>query len=115
MGSCLVSGTWFLIVKVQRDSGFLALHYGFQSPGSRNSAIKISRIKKIQITLNARTHILLDYRCIPNIANTEDYPWREYKVGRGVEAKIPPLEDSLLMGVSKYLVMKFCKEPIAFV
>lgn len=52
MGSCLVSGTWFLIVKVQRDSGFLALHYGFQSPGSRNSAIKISRIKKIQITLN---------------------------------------------------------------
>ena len=62
-----------------------------------------------------RTHILLDYRCIPNIANTEDYPWREYKVGRGVEAKIPPLEASLLMGVSKYLVMKFCKEPIAFV
>ena len=34
MGSCLVSGTWILIVKVQRDSGFLALHYGFQSPGS---------------------------------------------------------------------------------
>ena len=22
-----------------------------------------------------RTHILLDYRCIPNIANTEDYPY----------------------------------------
>ena len=51
-----------------------------------------------------RTHILLDYRCIPNIANTEDYPWGEYKVGRGVEAKIPPLEVSLLMGVSKYLI-----------
>ena len=31
MGSYLVSGTWILIVKVQRDSGFLALHYGFQA------------------------------------------------------------------------------------
>ena len=50
-----------------------------------------------------------------NVANTEDYPWREYKVGRGVEAKIPPLEVSLLMGVSKYLIMKFGNEPIAFV
>lgn len=113
MGSCLVSGTWFLIVKVQRDSGFLALHYGFQSPGSRNSAIKISRIKKIQITLNDSNPYPFGLQV--HIANTEDYPWREYKVGRGVEAKIPPLEDSLLMGVSKYLVMKFCKEPIAFV
>lgn len=45
-----------------------------------------------------RTHILLEYRYIPNIANTEDYPWREYKVGRGLEAKIPPLEVLLLMG-----------------
>lgn len=49
-----------------------------------------------------RTHILWDYRYIPNMANTEDYPWREYKVGRGGGgAKIPPLE--------------VCKEPIAFV
>ena len=48
-----------------------------------------------------RTHTLLDYRYIPDIANTEDYPWREYKGGGGGEggrAKIPPLEVSLLMG-----------------
>ena len=44
-----------------------------------------------------RTHILLDYRCIPNIANTEDYPWGEYKVGRGVEAKIPRLALSFII------------------
>ena len=27
------------------------------------------------------THTLLDYRYIPDIADTEDYPWREYKPG----------------------------------
>ena len=35
MASCLVSETWILIVNVQRDSGFVELDYGFQSPRSR--------------------------------------------------------------------------------
>ena len=62
-----------------------------------------------------RTHILLGYRYIGIILCISYIGCREYKVERGVEAKIPPLVVSVLMGVSKYLIMKFCNEPIAFV
>lgn len=62
-----------------------------------------------------RTHILLGYRYIGIILCISYIGCREYKVGRGVEAKIPPLEVSVLIGVSKYLIMKFYNEPIAFV